>query len=117
MAYAALILSLIKALLDLAIYSIKRINQKTRQRKTAEGKRCLSLIKGKEYDECTNIIFRRKCKKGNCAREKCLGFTTESYSDERFDPILSSPILLTIKRIIDVFPELAAILIALSIIN
>lgn len=116
MAHAALVMSIIKIALDLFVFYLKRKNQTERHKHLGGGKSCLNLIKGSQKDVCTNVLFKHKCKNGICPREQCAGFVTELNPEDYSNALLVSPLFLTLKKCIDVFPELAAALLALSLI-
>ena len=104
----ALILAIIKIILDLVIYIIKRSNQKEVILHNAEGKSCLYLCD----NICSNVIFKRKMSNGICPRQNCRGFNIDiSINDKE---ITNSSVLLSIKKIIDMFPEFAATLLAIN---
>lgn len=112
MVYVAFVLSLIKLLLDLFVYSVKAINLRQKQKNSLEGVTCKYIQTGENGDECTHILFKRKMQDGTCPREHCWGFISDSELKEEI-PIISSPFFLIIKKAVDLFPEFSVALLAL----
>lgn len=112
MTLIALILTIIKLLLDLFIYVIKQISLKKIMISSSEGKSCIYLQKNENNDICSNILFEKNMLNGICPRQKCLGFKINTEVDDI--AIINSTVFLTIKKIIDLFPEIAVALLALN---
>lgn len=110
----ALFLSIIKILLDLFIFIVKKQTQKEIIRVNAEGKSCRYLKKAESEKICTHFLFKRKMKSGICPRQQCNGFDTGDNEDINDFEIINSPIFHSIKKTIDLFPEFAATLLALN---
>ena len=114
MAIAALILIIFKILFELTIYIIKMLNQKEKTLNDSEGKVCQYLQKKEDKNICTNILCKRNIKIGICPRHKCWGFSIGQTKIDDDIEILNSPYFLSLKKIIDFFPEIAAALLAIN---
>lgn len=115
MVYVALGMTLIKILFDLVVFAIKKINQHKKIMSTSPGVDCSHQSKNDGINVCTNPVYSRKMKDGFCPRTKCNGFTTKESYDVA---IINSPAMLITLKIVNMFPEFAAALLALNeIIN
>ncbi len=112
MTLIALILTIIKILLDLIIYIVKQISLKEIMVSSSEGKSCLFLQKKENNNTCLNFLFRKNLSNGICPRQKCSGFIINTEIGDI--AIINSALFLTIKKIIDLFPEIAVALLALN---
>lgn len=116
MAYIALIMTIIKILLDLTIFIVKKINQRTSQTLNSEGVSCKYFHRKSEKNVCAHTVFKKNLKNDICPRERCKGFNTGKAVVNDNTEIINSPQLLILKKIIDLFPEFAAALLALNAI-
>lgn len=114
MVYVALIMAVIKILLDFLIFCLKTFNSHEIDCATADGTSCKYCTEQDGKDKCTNILFRRKMIRGPCPRKKCWGFNTGKPIVNESTPLISAPGFLCAKKIIDLFPEFAAALLALN---
>lgn len=114
MAYIALIMTLIKILLDFSMFVVKKKNHKERQRVNSEGVGCKHLQKKGSENICTNSLFKKKMENGICPRTGCGGFISMDGNFDNDLEVISSPLLLSLKKIVDLFPEFAVALLALS---
>lgn len=114
MVYAALVMVIIKILLDLFIYVINRINQHENEKLNSYGTSCKFFHEKDNKDVCTNILFKQKMSNGVCPRDQCLGFNTGKAKNADNTAFVNVPWLFSLKKIIDLFPEFAAALLALN---
>ncbi len=114
MAYAALIMAIIKILFDLFIFIINKINQHENIMQKSKGKLCVYYIETDKRGKCSNILFKRKMANGKCPRENCHGFNIGNTEISNEMLFINIPWLTIVKRIIDLFPEFAAALLALN---
>lgn len=110
----ALILSIVKILLDLFLFIVKKQTQKEINKVDAEGKNCRYLKKSEREKICTHFLFKRNMNSGICPRQQCNGFDTGNNEDINDYEIINTPIFHFIKKTIDLFPEFAATLLALN---
>lgn len=114
MAVTALVMVVIKILLEMFLFIIKKINQRKILSLISEGAYCKFLKKKNGINVCTNRLFYRKMKNGLCPRQKCGGFTTgDTEMDDNIE-VINHPLFLVLKKTVDLFPEFAAALLALN---
>lgn len=112
MAFIALILTIIKILLDFIIYTINRINQREIMLLSSEGESCLYLQKSENGNTCSNILFKHRMSTGICPRQKCWGFNININTNDV--AIVNSSLLYSLKKIVDLFPEFSVAILALN---
>lgn len=114
MTYAALIMAAIKILIDLFIFIVQTFNQHESDCANASGLSCKYCQQQDGLDKCTNLLFKRKMDGGVCPRETCWGFNIGNSKVDDSTPLISASWFLCMKKIIDLFPEFAAALLALN---
>lgn len=114
MAYIALIMVIIKILLAFFAFVIKKANYYSSEHLNSDEASCVFCQKKDNSDFCTNVLFKWKLKKNICPREKCWGFNTGQAKIDENVAFVNVPWLLTVKKVVDLFPELAAALLALN---
>lgn len=114
MAYLAFGMAIVKILLDLIIYVISKINQHESEILNSDGVGCKFFQSKSTGDVCTNILFKQNMNNGMCPREQCWGFNTGMSKIDDNTPFVNIPWLFTLKKIVDLFPEFAAALLALN---
>lgn len=107
-------MAIIKILLDLFIYVINVINQHESEKLNSFGTSCIFFQEKDNKDVCTNILFKQKMRNGVCPREQCWGFNTGKAKIGDNTAFVNTPWLFSIKKIVDLFPEFAAALLALN---
>ena len=113
MVIIALIMAIVKILLDLFLFIIKIINQRKYHLLNSDGVGCIYLQKKDNKNICANIICHRKMIEGICPRQKCYGFVTGKVGIADIE-VINYPPFKILKKIVDLFPEFAAALLALN---
>ena len=114
MTYIALIMTVVKLLLDLTIYILKSYNQHKSNSVNTHGLSCKYCQIQDGHTICVNLLFKRNMQGEICPRQRCWGFNTGNSSIDNDTPLISAPGFLLTKKIVDIFPELAVALLALN---